>query len=207
MGLSVRYYTHMRSRFEADTFPIYRLVLDWITHLFRESLRFDSLPVSQRLDTALQWILFARRIADPEARIEAATALLDLTDVAVTQTSSIDSQVVQLRTNLFTASCTANDAATFAIDYGDLSLAVALLEQGRALIFGQLDRLRATAEDLEATHPDLAMRFVQLSQELDRLVVRRDPEEESHAIEDIRPTDQLQTRYVWETGVVQPFRY
>ncbi|MEU3645776.1 CHAT domain-containing protein [Lentzea sp. NPDC034063] len=61
----------------------------------------------------------------------------------------------------------ASDAAACAIQAGDPSLAVALLEQGRGVMIGHALDARTEVTDLEEQHPDLARRFDELRTALD----------------------------------------
>jgi tetratricopeptide (TPR) repeat protein len=62
----------------------------------------------------------------------------------------------------------ARDAAACALQAGRLELAVELLEQGRAVLWGQMLQTRADLTELAASHPELASRLAGIRRILDR---------------------------------------
>jgi hypothetical protein len=61
-----------------------------------------------------------------------------------------------------------NCAASAAIETGDFSRAVEWLEQGRAVVWGQLLRLRSPVDELSNRYPDISARLQSISQKLER---------------------------------------
>jgi hypothetical protein len=68
------------------------------------------------------------------------------------------------------------DAASSAIEFGQLEAAVELLEKGRATLWSQLRGYRHPLEELRDIDEELADRFEFVSGELERLVMSSDTE-------------------------------
>lgn len=102
------------------------------------------------------------------------TASLDLVDESISQARSLQSlfRHVSKHEVIQNARTVASDATALASERGDVSLAVTLLERGRTMIFTQLGRFRQTLGDIQKTAPELAEKFVELSDTLNDLVVR-----------------------------------
>lgn len=71
------------------------------------------------------------------------------------------------------------DAMALALQSGDCALAVTLLEQGRSIIFTGLGRYRSAITEVQEASQALAERFIQLSTQLDALVVGSENETEA----------------------------
>lgn len=125
-----------------------------------------------RLRAANQWRTFSR-LFHHQSAMRAHLTALSLLDIAVSGTPSLEKRFTQLSTNqvVNNARCVASDAAALAVGQGDLPLAVALLEQGRMILFTQLRRYRTSLDDVKALAPELAERFTQLGRELDQAAV------------------------------------
>lgn len=149
-------------------------------------MHLETVPISHRLQAVNRWNSFSQQF-DPESQKEAAVETLALLDLAVSRSSSLETQCYQLSGNelIQEAKEGAVVAAAVAIKGRELPLAAALLEQGRAFIFSQLVRHRTAIDKLRKEYPDLSYRFAQLSRELEGIVIRGDHETGAQTPEDL----------------------
>ncbi|TDL18808.1 hypothetical protein BD410DRAFT_830680 [Rickenella mellea] len=70
--------------------------------------------------------------------------------------------------HLLAASSLACDAAAVAISANDPHIALAWLEQGRSIVWGQILQLRTPVEELRLSHPELAVELTRISKQLER---------------------------------------
>lgn len=98
---------------------------------------------------------------------------LGLLEEAITRSTSLEKQYSQLsnHSTLKQTKGLAVDAASLAIDGGEVELALELLEQGRAVLFAQLGRYRTALDDIAAVAPELAKKLVTLGRQLDAVTV------------------------------------
>lgn len=135
--------------------------------LLREAALHTSSLVHHRLEAADDWY---RECQDAELALEAAICILELLELAVRQSRSLNSQYARLTSVKYTRGIAAS-AAAIALDLGKVGTAISLLEQGRGLIFSQLSRYRVDAEDVELLAPELAEDFKAASEEVRNIVV------------------------------------
>lgn len=128
--------------------------------------------LSHRIHAANEWRRFSRKHSQA-SEFEAAREVLNLLDLAVSESSSLNGLYGRLSADetFKTAHGTAAEAAALAIDGGDVTQAIAVLEQGRSIILTQLGRYRSAIEDVSNVSQDLAARFVNLSSSLNALVL------------------------------------
>ena len=115
-----------------------------------------------RLNTSLQWVDVASQYTH-STLLEAYTTSIQLLDAYISATSSISSRYHTAKT--FPATL-AVEAASAALQCGDVCRAVELLEQGRTLIWTQMARFRTPLDTLEErdSHAEaLVKRFRELS--------------------------------------------
>lgn len=126
-----------------------------------------------RLCSSLSWIRLAQHSGHPSL-LHAFTTALELLDTLVMMSSSLDlrrSRILDGKPYSDVQSL-ASDAAAVALDQGRPRRAVELLEQGRGILLGQLDRYRTAIDDLWAASPEMADEFTELSSQLERFVNR-----------------------------------
>lgn len=145
-----------------------------IIDLLREATFSSPSLVSDRLTAAQGWRYFGDKY-DHGSVLEAMTRTLDLLDETIAHARSVHNVYQRLSKNeLVRASqWAASEAAALAIHFGDVRRGVTLLERGRAMIFHQLAQFRQVLKDLhEAVDPELVLRFTNLSNTLEGLVIR-----------------------------------
>lgn len=97
---------------------------------------------------------------------------LELVEICVANLPTLSNQrfSLRVRTAIRRAREDLPQLANEAIKRGHLKLAVELLDRGRCIILGSLGRYRSPLDELQATHPDLAEKFVDLSRQLEEVV-------------------------------------
>lgn len=143
-----------------------------LVELLQEAAYYSLSSTGERMRAANLW----RRISHDghPSEFKAMKTTLNLMDLAVAESASLESLSDRLsdEKSFKEAQGVASDAATLAIESSDLRLAVSLLEQGRSIIYSQLGRYRSAIDDVRQVSPELAERLVNLSGDLDALVVR-----------------------------------
>lgn len=147
-------------------------VVNNIISLVKEATHTSPASIRDRMRGADAWRHLARKHGDL-SELKAAREILNLLDLAVAESASLESLSSRLsqQATFRNVRGVASDAAALAMESGDYALAVSLLEQGRSSIFAGLGRYRSAINDIRGASPDLATRFVELSAELDGLVV------------------------------------
>lgn len=110
-----------------------------IINLVREATQASIASIENRIDAAVTWIILARRYEDA-SQLEATKEILNLLDLAVAESASLESLSNRLskRASFKNVHGMGSYAAALAIKSGDCVLAVSLLEQGRSSIFRDL---------------------------------------------------------------------
>lgn len=141
--------------------------------LLREAAQHFVSATNPRMSAASWWQRLAHAVGSP-TELEAIRRMLNLLDLAVAESASLESLSSRLsENNQFRAALgVASDGAVLTVKSGDLRLAVSLLEQGRSIIYSQLGRYRSAIDKVHEVSPELAKRLVGLGIELDALVVR-----------------------------------
>ncbi|KAF9530089.1 CHAT domain-containing protein, partial [Crepidotus variabilis] len=137
---------------------------------FRLGANQSTGPPIARLKIAKKWARCAIEAQDPVESLEAF-------DVAVELLSLVASlyQTVQNRyTNLLDISDLVTEAAVCALDNGSTDKALEWLEQGRCLVWNQLNQLRSPVDDLRASDAELADQFLAVSKSLESSGSRSD---------------------------------
>lgn len=126
--------------------------------------------VSVRLSCAFEWVSFARK-THHRTITEAYSAALELLSLWVTIARSLEAQHARFAAKDIYASSRglAEDAAALAVAQQLPRRAVEILEQGRGILFTELESYRTPLDDL----PDrkVAARFAELSSQLERSLV------------------------------------
>jgi len=125
-------------------------------------LTFSSLA---RLDVAMKWVANAQ-LYNHQSTISAYSTLLHLLDYCLHLYPNIDLQHKFLAT---IPRSLASDAASAAIDAGDLMAAVELLEQGRTILWSRMAKYRHPLDQLRKVNTDLADCFQALTVQLEHL--------------------------------------
>ncbi|KAG8940461.1 hypothetical protein FRC03_005464, partial [Tulasnella sp. 419] len=128
--------------------------------LFEKACNHPTGTLKFRLDAAQEWI---STLQDPPS-LQAYRHFLKLADQYLLLRPSITSRHQLIRS---IPDEIALDAAAIAIETGELKTAVELLEQGRTLIWSQMNRYRTPLDELQTAHPELAAKFTRLSQLLE----------------------------------------
>ncbi|MGP3683573.1 CHAT domain-containing protein [Streptomyces sp. IBSNAI002] len=132
--------------------------------LWRLLARDEAVPVSERVSAARRWGLGALQRDDwVEADHALQLAVQLLPRVAPRRIGRSDRE-----RQLAALAGLASDAAACALGLGDPERAVQLLEQGRGILLGQALDARTEVTELHRLHPDLARRFEELREALDR---------------------------------------
>lgn len=141
-------------------------------HYLREGALSYPSSIYERLNAARTWRVFSRKYKHV-SELEAMTETLNLVDEALAHARSLENLHQHLTENevVQEAQAVASDAAAFAINLGNVQLGVMMLERGRAMIFTQLGHLRHDLNAIEETAPELYLRFTELSNMLNDLVV------------------------------------
>jgi len=120
-----------------------------------------------RFKVALQWVEEARR-RQHHSTVHAYSKSLTLLDRCLIATPTVESQQKFLATTATVPKSLASDAASSAIDAGQLKAAVELLEQGRAILWSKMRGYRHPLEGLRDIDRELADQFEMLSGQLER---------------------------------------
>ncbi|KAG8948078.1 hypothetical protein FRC03_000847 [Tulasnella sp. 419] len=127
-----------------------------ITDLFQRAVKHKTASVKRRLDIALEWV----RVDKGDSVLEAYQRSLELVDQYLLIRSSIITRhqiLLNIPPNL------ASDAAAAAITAGELEKAVEFLEQGKALLWSQMNYYRSPLQRLREVDDELASEFARLS--------------------------------------------
>jgi len=115
-------------------------------------------PPSIRLVAAQKWARLSKIHRLPQT-LTAFSVVLDL----IAQIAGLDRTIQQRHTNLTEISSLTSSAASAAFTLGHFEKALEWLEQGRCLVWSQLNQLRTPLDDLHAHDEDLAQRFSAIS--------------------------------------------
>jgi len=125
-------------------------------------------PPSIRLDAARKWALLSM-VYDPPQSLKAYGIAIDL----ISQLAGMDRTIEQRHTHLTEFSNLTTSAASAAFSQGDIGKALEWLEQGRCLVWSQLNQLRTPVDKLREHDEHLAQRFVDISSALELSGARR----------------------------------
>lgn len=162
--------------------------------------------IQDRLRSAIQWAIHARTHRH-RSQLSAYKVALRLLHQCLNSRLTLQSQQNLLATASIPRTL-ATDAASAAIDAGDLALAVEFLEQGRAMMWQNLAAYHSPLEQLRQAEGggELADRFEKISTDLERLALMNPAQvfnRESSVISDRTFDSQLQRRRLlleeWES--------
>jgi hypothetical protein len=130
---------------------------------------------SRRLHAALFWASVASKWADPSA-IEAYRTSLQLLEMVLAGMRSLGARHLRLTSEEIAGSrILARNAAAFAIERGEVELALEMLEQGRGVLLMQAGRFRTPIQDLETVDSQLASEFQAISKQMEASVMESRP--------------------------------
>ena len=139
------------------------------TSNYRQSAIHKSGPPLIRLNAAKFWALFSVTF-NPTGSLEAYDVVVDL----LSQIAGMDRTIQQRHSSLVDISRLTAAAASAAFALGEFGKALEWLEQGRCLVWSQLNQLRTPVDDLRTHDHLLADRFLRVSQALESSGSRRE---------------------------------
>ncbi|KAG2011630.1 hypothetical protein CC2G_011723 [Coprinopsis cinerea AmutBmut pab1-1] len=139
--------------------------------LFREAATYPIGRPGTRLRAAKEWGLLCRH-HDPPQSLEAFKVLVEL----LSQVAGLEDTVQKRHETLVNIADLTMTAAATAMDQGQFGTAVEWLEQGRCLVWNQINQLRTPVDDLRAHDPDLAERFSKVARALEESGSRQEEE-------------------------------
>ena len=139
----------------------------------RRCATYSSGPPSIRLKAAIRWAQHSS--CDPPQSLEAYNAAIQL----VSQSAGLEQTIQKRHTNLLDISDLAASAAACAFTFGRPELALEWLEQGRCLVWSQLNNLRTPLDALFAHDPEIASDMLEVSRALEIAGSRADLVERS----------------------------
>jgi len=146
-------------------------------HLYQKSATIIG-PPSVRLHSAQSWAHLSMTLDRPDA-IKAYAIAIDL----VSQIAGLDRTIEQRHTDLVNISTLTTEAASAAFARDRIKKALKWLEQGRCLVWSQINQLRTPVDDLRTHDPALAQRFLKFSSALESSGSRHRPEDlNTHAM-------------------------
>ena len=120
----------------------------------------NSGPPSVRLNAAKYWIKFSQ---DATQLLDAHRATIHL----ISRIAGLEQTIEKRHNNLIEISTLSRSAAAVAFDSGETSLALEWLEQGRCLVWSQLNDLRTPFDTLQRYDPEIANELMSVSQALE----------------------------------------
>ncbi|KAH8105041.1 CHAT domain-containing protein [Phellopilus nigrolimitatus] len=136
-------------------------------HYYEEGADHVFSNTLMRLSVAVRWAALAR------SQRHVSTVKAYRLALSLLESWLVKSPTVQMQHKILSGKngyqTLASDAASYAIEIGDVAQAVEMLEQGRALIWSQLRGFRTPIEQLREVNKGLADRFLTTSRELESL--------------------------------------
>jgi len=139
------------------------------TSKYRQSATYKSGPPSVRLTAAQCWAHLSVS-HNPTDSLKAYDAVVNL----FSQIAGIDRTIQQRHSSLVDVSKLTATAASAAFAMGETGKALKWLEQGRCLVWSQLNQLRTPVDELRIHNHLLADRFLHISQALESSGSRRE---------------------------------
>ena len=134
----------------------------------RQSATYSSGPPSTRLMAAIRWAQYSSY--DTSQSLEAYNTAVQL----ISQLAGLEQTIQKRHTNLLDISDLATSAAACAFKLGRHDLALEWLEQGRCLIWSQLNNLRSPLDTLFVNDPEIAQEMLKVSRALENAGSRGD---------------------------------
>jgi len=117
---------------------------------------------ARRLDAARKWAQLCQKFDRPQLLDAYRTAIHLLSEVA-----GLEQTIKSRHTNLLDISDLSSSAAASAFDLGSPELALQWLEEGRCLVWSQLNNLRTPLDTLRAHDPAIADEILRVSRALE----------------------------------------
>ena len=130
---------------------------------------YSSGPPSIRLKAAIRWAQYSASY-DPPQSLEAYNTAIQL----VSQVAGLEQTIQKRHTNLLDISALVTSAVACAFKFGRPELALEWLEEGRCLIWSQLNNLRSPLDTLFACDPEIANDMLRVSRALENAGSRKD---------------------------------
>lgn len=146
-------------------------VLQAIT-LFRKAATLITGRPTTRLSAAREWGLLCR-LHNPRHSLEAFRVAIEL----LSQVAGLEQTIQKRHRSLTDISDLTMTAAATAMDAGELGTAIEWLEQGRCLVWSQINQLRSPVDSLRAQDPALAEQFLTVSKALEEFGSRAEEAE------------------------------
>ena len=165
-----RYLTNLGHSFQTR-FKSTKDFADIFTYLSidRQCATFPSGPPSIRLKAATRWAQMSSYY-DPPQSLEAYNTAIQL----VSEVAGLEQTIQKRHTNLLDISDLAASAVACALKYGKADLALEWLEQGRCLVWSQLNILRNPLDVIFAHDPEIARDMLRVSRALENAASRGD---------------------------------
>ncbi|TFK37824.1 TPR-like protein [Crucibulum laeve] len=119
-------------------------------------------PPSMRIQSARKWASLSHSF-EPSQALDAYKTAIEL----LPQVAWLGQTIHNRHTQLINVSNLSNEAAAEAFSAGEYNTALEWLEQGRSIIWKQLNNLRTPVDDLRKVNPDLAADVTRISTALD----------------------------------------
>ncbi|KAF9533226.1 CHAT domain-containing protein [Crepidotus variabilis] len=126
---------------------------------------------SDRLTAAKSWVDCSRKLQDHAETLEAYGHIIGL----LSEFASLDRTIQNRYTNLVDVSKNTAEAVAFALTTGSANAALEWLEQGRCIVWTQLNLLRTPVDTLRLHDKQLANQFLTVSKALEASGSRPDP--------------------------------
>jgi CHAT domain-containing protein len=153
--------------------------------LFEEAANHPTATARARFQAALHWRQEARHLKHHSILL-AYSKVLTLLDRCLVAIPTTELQQQFLRTNNLVPRYLASDAASSAIDAGQLETAVEFLEQGRAILWSKMRGYRHPLKDLHDVDRQLAEHFQILSGQLESLATFSELERSMSSVDSVR---------------------
>ena len=148
--------------------------------LFERAVNHSFSSVKARFQAAVRWAREARRHKH-QSSVQAYAQSLILLNRCLVLAPTVESQQNFLMGTDTVPKALALDAASSAIEAGELRSAVQLLEQGRAVLWSKLRGYRHPLDELRAVDEGLADQFKAFSSQLECLATSSEPAESNGA--------------------------
>jgi len=140
--------------------------------LFESAANHETASPKDRLTAALQWASLAQDHRH-ESTVRAYSTSLILLDRCLVITPTVELQQKFLANTTLIPRSLASQAASSAIERGQLEIAVELLDQGRAILWSKMRGYRHPLEKLRESNAKLADEFERISRELEHHVMSK----------------------------------
>ena len=136
---------------------------------YRRAANHISGPPHVRLSAAREWALLSRQFDRPQS-LDAFRLVIEL----LSQVAGLEQTIHKRHASLVDVFDLTTSGTAAALDEGVTTTAVEWLEQGRCLVWNQINQLRAPVDNLRAYDPLLADRFVRVALALEQSGCRQE---------------------------------